>query len=575
MAKAAKRATKRISNNKKRKVRELAARAGEALARGRQDIAEGICREMARIWPDAPDLLNIQALLAANRDDHVQAERLMLRAINLAPRRVDLYENLGTLYMNRRVSDAAEDAFRKALALAPYSVKSRMGLAEALCRLGRAREALIILNELHANQPGNVEVLLLLFLAHEQLDDYEAAMAAINKAAEVEPEDAKVHELRAVALMRQGDLSKAEAELRMVLDAPDEIMRARAWNELARLKRFDNDDPDHLEMEREYSKTLPDTPARVYMAFATAKALEDAGRYDEAFARYAEGNEIRWKHSEYNLDAELAHLEAVMAAWTPDAFANASGLEDERPVFIVGMPRCGSTLTEQILAAHPATASRGEWNAFEHSLFRLQEQWGETLTLEAMLAWPPERWAEVGRAYLERLDEGPQGARITDKTLINFRLVGEIHCALPGARFIHVKRHPLDNALGMFRANFRSNEFDYIYSLRGIGYYYRLYARLMRHWASILPEGVMLEMRYEDMVTHPEREIRRMVEFLGLPWDEACLDFSRARTIVRTSSVAQVRDGMRKDYMQRWKRYAKHLEPLKRILADELADWPS
>ncbi len=575
MAKAAKRATKRISNNKKRKVRELAARAGEALARGRQDIAEGICREMARIWPDAPDLLNIQALLAANRDDHVEAERLMVRAINLAPKRVDLYENLGTLYMNRHVPDAAEEVFRKALELAPRSFTCRLGLAAALCRQGGAKEALTILKDLHARQPDNVEVLLVLFEAHEQMDDYAAAMAVIERAAALAPDNARVHELRAAALMRQGDLAEAESALRVALRTAEGLGKARGWGQLALLKRFSANDEDMPEMERAYNETPPDSPARVYMAFATAKALEDAGRYDEAFARYAEGNDIRWKHSEYDLDAELAHLEAVMAAWTPDAFANVGGLEDERPVFIVGMPRCGSTLTEQILAAHPATASRGEWNAFEHSLFRLQEQWGETLTLETMLAWTPERWAEVGRAFLGRLDEGPQGARITDKTLINFRLVGEIHRALPKARFIHVKRHPLDNCLGMYRANFVGGQFDYIYSLRGVGYFYRMYARLMRHWASILPEGTMLEVRYEDLVTDPEREIRRMVEFLGLPWDEACLDFSRARTIVRTSSVAQVRDGMRKDYMQRWKRYEKHLEPLKRILADELADWPS
>ena len=571
MAKAA----KRISNNKKRKVRELAARAGEALARGRQDIAEGICREMARIWPDAPDLLNIQALLAANRDDHVEAERLMVRAINLAPRRVDLYENLGTLYMNRHVPDAAEEVFRKALELAPRSFTCRLGLAAALCRQGGAREALPILKDLHARRPDNVEVLLALFEAYEKLDDYDQAMSVLDKARAIDPDHPQLHFQRGMALMRQGDLAESEMELRTALRTSEGLGRARVWSELVRLKRFSDNDPDISELEREYSQTPPDSPARVYMAFATAKALEDAGRHDEAFARYAEGNEIRWKHSEYDLDAELAHLEAVMAAWTPDAFANGSGLEDERPVFIVGMPRCGSTLTEQILAAHPATASRGEWNAFEHSLFRLQEQWGETLTLETMLAWTPERWAEVGRAFLERLDEGPQGARITDKTLINFRLVGEIHCALPGARFIHVKRHPLDNCLGMYRANFVGGQFDYTYSLRGVGYFYRMYARLMRHWASVLPEETMLEVRYEDMVADPEREIRRMVEFLGLPWDEACLDFSRARTIVRTSSVAQVRDGMRKDYMQRWKRYEKHLEPLKRILADELADWPA
>ncbi|RMD60150.1 sulfotransferase family protein, partial [Candidatus Parcubacteria bacterium] len=512
-------------------------------------------------------------LLAARRDDHMEAERLLVQAINQAPRRVDLYENLGSLYISRNVPDAAEEVYRKALTLNPTSFKSKLGVAVALVRQRKGEDALPILLELKKRHPNEVEVLQAIFLALEQMDRYQEAFPFLEKAIAIAPENTYLRELRALASTRKGDFELARKDLEYVLASePD---HPRAWSALSRIIKFQRDDPKLFQLDRAFENSPEDSPARVYLAFASAKAMEDVGEYDEAFARYAEGNAIRHRHLDgYNLDAELAHLQAVMEYWAADAFASTSGLTDERPVFIVGLPRCGSTLTEQILSAHPLVASRGEWNAFEGVLLAWQQRTGTTITLEDMTGYASAQWAEIGRLFLNRLDEGEQALRITDKTLNTHRLLGAIHCALPKAKIIHVRRHPLDHCLGMFRANFRGGEFDFVYSLRGIGYYYRMYARLMRHWASVLPEGTMLEVRYEDLVREPEREVRRMIDFLGLPWDEACLDFSRARTIVRTSSVAQVREGMRKDYMQRWKRYEKHLEPLKRILKDELAAWP-
>jgi len=553
-----------MSNNKKRQIRTLVEQAAGALAAQRLDICEQLCAKLEEMQPGNADVANIRGVISVQAGDAARAEELFVQAINASPRRPEFHENLGKLYLSQMLYNEAAERYRSALQLSPNSPDIKLGYCASLNGIGQADKALPILEQLRSKHPKHSDVLMALFHALYNLKHYDEALACLDDVIKLNPGHDEAHRQKAQVLMQQGKMSQAEEELRVTLEKqPDDI---KAWSILAGLKKYTDQDTEALQvMQGLYEKTDPDTPDRVRMCFTLAKVHEDMQQFDEAFAYYAEGNALRHRHSNYNLDAELAHMQAVMDFFTPEVMRRTSGLDDERPVFIVGMPRCGSTLTEQILASHPKVGSRGEWNAFERLLLDLGDS-DSPITLEEMTRFSSEQWGDVGRGYLDKLDEGPTAERITDKTLINIRLIGAIHCALPKARIVHVRRHPLDNCLAIFRAHFFEGQFDYGYSLGQLGYYYRMYRQLMQHWREVLPEGVMYELDYEQLVTNQEAETRKLLAHCALEWDDACMKFNRADNVVQTSSIAQVRRGIYSDAVARWRCYEKHLQPLTRIL---------
>jgi hypothetical protein len=233
------------------------------------------------------------------------------------------------------------------------------------------------------------------------------------------------------------------------------------------------------------------------------------------------------------------------------------------PVFVFGMPRSGTTLVEQILASHPQVFGAGETDDFARSAAGLGERTDNlALTPEAVSSIPGERLRDLGARYVERVARtAPAAARITDKTLENFRFVGLIHLALPNAKIIHVRRHPLDTCLSCFSKLFQGH-LPYTYDLAELGRYYRLYEGLMAHWRRVTPPGVMLEVRYEDVVADLEGQARRILAHCGLDWDARCLDFHLTQRSVRTASATQVRQPIYDHSIGRWRAYASFLEPL-------------
>jgi len=191
------------------------------------------------------------------------------------------------------------------------------------------------------------------------------------------------------------------------------------------------------------------------------------------------------------------------------------------------------------------------------------------LTLERITHFTADEWQQVGQDYIDTVTDNISTAHITDKTLGNIRLVGAIHCALPQAKIIHVRRHPLDTCLSIFKNNLAGELLGFSSSLTDIGQYYRIYQQLMAHWRKVLPEGVMYEINYEDLVSNQEEETRRLLAFCELDWDDHCLQFHTLRNKVQTSSIAQVRRPMYKDSVAAWQRYEKQLQPLIDILGTE------
>jgi len=303
--------------------------------------------------------------------------------------------------------------------------------------------------------------------------------------------------------------------------------------------------------------------------FALAKAFNDCGHWDRAFDHYHRGN--RLADVAFDPAASLAYVKAMIDTFTPEMLAARSsfGRESSRPVFIVGMPRSGTTLVEQIVASHPQVTGAGELDDLRVLGFEVPSLSKSPQPYPRCMA-DIDRQLATGLAdrYLARLHAiDPNARRVTDKMPQNFLYLGLIGMLLPEARVIHCRRHPLDVCLSCYFVNF-TQRLSFAYDLNSLGVYYRHYEMLMDHWRRVRP-AAMLEVDYEGLVADQEGVSRRLIEFCGLDWHPACLSFHKNRRPVETASSWQVRRPIYSGSVQRWKHYEKYLDPLKEALA-----WP-
>jgi len=295
------------------------------------------------------------------------------------------------------------------------------------------------------------------------------------------------------------------------------------------------------------------------------KAYDDCDQPARAFNYFSQGNALKRQEVPYDEAATLGVMERTREVFSAGMMAAAGGQGDPsvEPIFIIGMPRSGSTLVEQILASHPQVYGAGESREFHHLVNNFAP--GRSY-LDAVTDLTGPELQRFGELYLTRVrpaDSTP--ARITDKLLINFLYAGLIHLALPNARIIHTRRDPADTCLSCFTKLFSVGQY-FSYELGELGRYYRAYQRLMDHWRSVLPSRVLIEVDYEAVVADPETQVRRLLAHCGLDWDPACLDFHHSERAVRTASAVQVRQQIYGQSVGRWRKYAPFLQPLLREL---------
>jgi tetratricopeptide (TPR) repeat protein len=342
--------------------------------------------------------------------------------------------------------------------------------------------------------------------------------------------------------------------------------RARFYYNLTLSKRLSTKD-DHLAAMEDLARNVSalDEEEQVFLRFALGKALKDVGDHENSFAHLLAGNAIKRKQVAYDGEATDKLFDRTKSTFTRDLMrrSGGAGCSSETPIFILGMPRSGTTLVEQILASHPKVFGAGERDDFSAVVAGLGgDQRSTALFPEFIPSLPLDAFRRIGADYVDRLRGlAPTAGKITDKMPENFRFVGLIHLALPKARIIHLQRDPVDTCLSCFATLFYE-PLDYTYDLKELGRYYRAYQRLMDHWREILPPGVMLDVRYEDIVDDIEGQARRMIAHCGLEWDARCLDFHRANRPVRTASMGQARQPLYKTSVGRWRAYEGQLGPL-------------
>jgi hypothetical protein len=304
---------------------------------------------------------------------------------------------------------------------------------------------------------------------------------------------------------------------------------------------------------------------RMQLDFALGKAYADLKDHKRSFRHFLAGNAGKRAQIEYDEKATLTLFDDIERTFTPELIKAKSGGGDPstEPIFVLGMPRSGTTLVEQILASHPSVHGAGELATLNDVVLTVHGPDGKTIPYPHFVeALDASALQKIGARYLAQVRElAPARERITDKMPSNFFFVGLIHLALPNARIIHTIRDPIDTCISCFSKLF-SAEQNHTYDLAELGRYYRRYDRLMAHWRNALPPGRILDVRYEDVVADLEGEARCILEHCGLPWNERCLAFHKTERPVRTASATQVRKPIYKNSVGRWRVYEEFLTPL-------------
>jgi tetratricopeptide (TPR) repeat protein len=504
------------------------------------------------------------------------------RALLAQPDYADAHYNLANILAELGRPEEALGHYAKAIEIRPAFAEARNNMANVLQALGRYDEAVEQYETAVGLRPRYADAYHNLGKACFALNRYDYAIAAYEKALAIDSSKAMIYNDMAAALMVLGRFREAYAAFAAAITrAP---RNAAIHLNLAGLARFTIDDPRLAALERlaEFESSLGDND-RIALHFALGKAHGDLKNSERSFHHLLRGNTLKRRQIEYDEEATLASFERIRAVFTPELMRAKRGSGDYSrvPIFIVGMPRSGSTLLEQILASHCRVFGAGEIDDFPKALTSLpgvSEKFPESIS-----NLPNDDLRRLGRRYIESIRaKAPGVMRVTDKLLSNFAYVGLIHLALPSARIIHARRDPVDTCLSCFSLLFGDDQ-PYTYDLAELGRYYRGYEALMRHWQTVLPEGVMIEVRYEDVVANLERQARRLIADCGLEWDDRCLAFHETQRPVQTASVIQVRRPIYQDSVGRSRAYRDEIRPLldalgidaieesKRSFADEIS----
>ncbi len=502
------------------------------IGRGMEGDALACYERAIEIDPAYAEALNGRAHVLRQRGDFTAAAESFMAAIDARPEYAVAYNNLARTLIELNRPDDAIATYGRAIEIDPAFAEAHSNLGNAFSQQGRAEEA----------------------------------MASVERALALDPVLAEAHYAKGICLQQQGQFEEAAQCHRRALALKPDLAEAHynlAINSKARL--------DREEIARlEELLAAGNQPPRQFINFnfTLGKSYEDLGEYDRAFDCFRKANELKNQEVDFDPEGLEHYVSTVIETFTPEYFAERAGFgsESELPVFIVGMPRSGTTLLEQIIAAHPRAAGAGELQTVRQLISDLPELLGSPSLYPICAEEIDETNApRLAARYLEALREhSAEADRITDKMPNNFLRLGLIATIMPRARLIHTRRDALDTCLSCYVQNFARGMY-FSYDLANLGFYYRQNERIMAHWREVLPSTI-LEVPYEELVADQERWSRRIVDHCGLEWDPACLSFHEHERTVRTASFWQVRQPIYASSIGRWRHYDAHLGPLKEAL---------
>jgi Tfp pilus assembly protein PilF len=499
--------------------------------------------------------------LRQHRPEH--ARQSLLRVLELEPTLVDAWRLMGAVQRTLGLHAEAVASLRRAIELDPDEPMTHLGLGISLHRCGEPDDALAEFQRACQLAPASAACWFnlgnaLKLRGHQS----ERACDALERALRIDPGHvaARLTLAEAQSMLGRGDA--ATANYRDILRR--QPANHHAWLGLAGTRTEPFSAHEASEIASLLHSADPSTEAGIVLGFALARAMEDQADYGAAFAALASANASRRRKSEWSATAETEYVDAIRHAFAQPRNDAPEGDRGSEVIFVVSMPRSGSTLVEQVLASHPQVEGAGEMTELQQVLEGESARRGQRFPHWATDASPAD-WARLGEDYLQRTAHWRQGRpRFTDKNLLNWKLVGAAMAMLPGAHVINVRRDPVETCLGCYRQLFRTGN-DFSYDLGDLATYWGLYDRLCKHWRELYPQR-FIELQYEDLVARPEAEIRRLLESCVLAFDPACLDFHKTQREIRTASAVQARQPLRRD-TARSSHYGEALAPLRALLA--------
>ncbi len=515
-----------------------------ALCDGRIAVAEQLLREHLKQFPTDVAAIRMLAEVAGRLRRNADAEKLLVRCLELAPGFAAARQNYALILHRQNKAEAALEQLDMLLKREPRSPGLRNLKAAVLGTIGEYGPALELYAGIVAQYPNQARIWLSYGHALKTAGRQQDSIAAYRKSIELSPG------------------------------------LGEAWWSLANLKTFRFTPDDLSFMQAQLDKADLALEDRFHFEFTLGKALEDAGQYAGSFARYAEANRLRRSVVRYDAEETTSHVRRAKALFSRDFLASRAGggCPAPDPVFIVGLPRAGSTLVEQILASHSGVEGTME---LQDMVSLARELGGKTQRTdvskypEILGGMSAGQLRELGERYLARtrIQRKTGAALFIDKLPNNWAHVGLIHLILPNAKIIDARRHPLSCCFSGFKQHFARGQ-HFTYSLPEIGRYYRDYVELMAHFDAVLP-GRVHRVIYEHMVADTEAEVRRLLAYCGLPFEEGCLAFYRNERAVRTASSEQVRQPIYRDALEQWRHYDAWLEPLRDALGPVLEAYPA
>jgi tetratricopeptide (TPR) repeat protein len=539
---------------------------GNALRdRGELDEAVTAYREAVRVKPDYAEAHSNLGNALRDQGELDEAVRAYREAVHVKPDFAEAHSNLGNVLTELGKLDEAVGACRQAVGINSNYAEFHSNLGNALNCQGKHDEAITAYREAIRVKADYAEAHSNLGNALRDRGELDEAVGACRQAIGIKPNYAGAHFNLGNALRDLGRFEEAHSAYKKAIDlAPRSPL---FYFNLVTMKQIAPGDPELLAMEKLASDPkLVSINDRIYLHFALGKAYGDLKDHERSFQHLLEGNALQRQQLSYSDSTERILSERIREAFTPALMRDKRGLGEpsRTPVFIVGMPRSGTTLIEQVLASHPKVFGGGERVEFAEAAASLRgPESAATEFPEVVTGLDGQQLREFGARYVTAVQRlAPNAERITDKMPGNYRRVGLINLALPNARVIHARRDPLDTCLSCFSNLFARDHHPYCYDLTELGHVYRNYEALMAHWRRVLPPEVLLDVQYEEVVADLEGQARRIMAHCGLEWDDRCLSFHQTKRPVQTLSTIAVRQPIYQSSVGRWRAHEQQLGPL-------------